>query len=173
MPASDKPIVLVCDDEPDLRELFRQEVEGMGIKTLEASNGLEALQILEKASPKNPIDAVLTDINMPKLNGLELLAKTRHLGNLVPFVFITGYGDHEKTVTALRLGAFDFLDKPCASDKLRGVIKEAAEMGFKMRKLDEQLDEMCRQSGLQGAELESFRKSQRAIQLLQFQRKAA
>src|SRR5690606_16298020 len=92
----------------------------------------------------------LTDVNMPKLSGLELLARARAAGLVTPFIFLTGYGDKEKAVKALRLGAMDFLEKPWDEDRLVAVVLDALEFGFAMRGLEAEVDDRLEQSGASG-----------------------
>lgn len=100
--------LLIVDDEPDLRDVLAY-VLADSVKTVQmASNGKEALPIIKTGK----IDVVLSDINMPEMNGLELLAEVRRQGLDTPFVFLTAYGDAEKRAEAQRLGASDFLEKP-------------------------------------------------------------
>lgn len=105
--------ILVVDDEADLELLinmnFRKEIR-KGIYAFEfARNGREALQQLEKHPD---IEVVLSDINMPEMDGLSLLAKINELYPLIRTVIISAYGDTANIRTALNRGAFDFITKP-------------------------------------------------------------
>jgi sigma-B regulation protein RsbU (phosphoserine phosphatase) len=106
--------ILVVDDEPDLQELIRQKFRNK-IKANEyefhfAGNGAEAL---EKISNDETIDLILTDINMPVMDGLTLLSKINELNNkLLKSVIVSAYGDMENIRTAMNRGAYDFITKP-------------------------------------------------------------
>ncbi len=106
--------ILVVDDEPDLQILIRQKFRGK-IKTNEyefhfAENGAEAL---EKIKNDGTIDLILTDINMPVMDGLTLLSKIKELNNkLLRSVIVSAYGDMENIRTAMNRGAYDFITKP-------------------------------------------------------------
>jgi sigma-B regulation protein RsbU (phosphoserine phosphatase) len=106
--------ILVVDDEPDLQELIKQKLRNK-IKAKEyefhfAENGAEAL---EKISTVETIDLVLTDINMPVMDGLTLLSKINELNNkLLRSVIVSAYGDMENIRTAMNRGAYDFIIKP-------------------------------------------------------------
>ena len=105
--------ILVVDDEPDLelliRQKFRRQIRGQLFEFIFAANGVEALDILKK---DEGINLVLTDINMPEMDGLTLLSRINDLNNLIKSVIISAYGDLENIRTAMNRGAFDFLTKP-------------------------------------------------------------
>jgi sigma-B regulation protein RsbU (phosphoserine phosphatase) len=106
--------ILVVDDEPDLQELIKQKFRNK-IKANEyefhfAVNGVEAL---EKISNDGTIDLILTDINMPVMDGLTLLSKINELNNkLLRSIIVSAYGDMENIRTAMNRGAYDFITKP-------------------------------------------------------------
>lgn len=106
--------ILVVDDEPDLQELIRQKFRNK-IKSNEyefqfAENGAEAL---EKIKSDGTIDLILTDINMPVMDGLTLLSRINELNNkLLRSVIVSAYGDMENIRTAMNRGAYDFITKP-------------------------------------------------------------
>lgn len=105
--------ILVVDDEPDLELLitqrFRKRIRGEELSFLFASNGEEALARLRA---DDLIDVVLTDINMPVMDGLTLLARLREAHPLLRSVIVSAYGDMPNIRTALNRGAFDFITKP-------------------------------------------------------------
>ena len=105
--------ILVVDDEPDLellvRQKFRRHIRDKEFEFIFARHGGEALEHLQ-ADPD--IELVLTDINMPVMDGLTLLAQLGDLNPYLKAVIISAYGDMENIRTAMNLGAFDFLTKP-------------------------------------------------------------
>lgn len=105
--------ILVVDDEPDLEALVRQRMRReirRGVYTFEfAANGVEAL---EKLIEVPNIDIVLTDINMPKMDGLTLLSRLGELDQELRSVVVSAYGDMKNIRSAMNLGAFDFIVKP-------------------------------------------------------------
>ncbi len=105
--------ILVVDDEPDLeiliRQKFRKQIRQKQLEFTFAHNGIEALEVLQ-AHPD--IDIVLTDIYMPKMDGLTLLTNLKKLHPLIQAVIISAYGDLENIRAAMNRGAFDFLTKP-------------------------------------------------------------
>ena len=105
--------ILVVDDEPDLELLLRQKFRRKirkGILTLVfAQNGVEALEQLDK---HDDVDMVLSDINMPRMDGLTLLHQLNELDRDLRAVIVTAYGDMKNIRTAMNRGAFDFITKP-------------------------------------------------------------
>jgi PAS domain S-box-containing protein len=105
--------ILVVDDEPDLeiliRQKFRQQIRQQKLNFVFARNGVEAL---EKVRLEPDIDVVLTDINMPQMDGLTLLTELKAAHPLIKAVIVSAYGDMENIRTAMNRGAFDFLTKP-------------------------------------------------------------
>lgn len=105
--------ILVVDDEPDLEILilqrFRKRIRAEELSFLFASDGAEALTRLQA---DNLVDVVLTDINMPVMDGLALLSRLREAHPLLRSVIVSAYGDMPNIRTALNRGAFDFITKP-------------------------------------------------------------
>lgn len=105
--------ILVVDDEPDLetliRQKFRKKIKESEYEFLFAENGRHALETLDK---NTDIDLVLTDINMPEMDGLTLLSKLNDRNDFLKTVIVSAYGDMENIRTAMNLGAFDFITKP-------------------------------------------------------------
>ena len=105
--------ILVVDDEADLEVLikqkFRKKIRQKEYEFLFAENGVVALQkILEHPE----VDIVLSDINMPEMDGLTLLSKLNELSPLIKSVIVSAYGDMDNIRTAMNRGAFDFITKP-------------------------------------------------------------
>ncbi len=105
--------ILVADDEADLetliRQKFRQKIREQVYEFVFAENGRDAL---EKIHLHNDIDIVLSDINMPEMDGLTLLSKIADQHPLLKTVMVSAYGDMENIRTAMNSGAFDFITKP-------------------------------------------------------------
>jgi len=117
------PCILVVDDEPDLEALilqkFRHQIQNGTIKFLFAREGVEALATLKTNSD---IDLVVTDINMPKMDGLSLLQKLQESEESVSAIIVSAYGDMANIRRAMNRGAFDFLTKPIDFDDLETTI---------------------------------------------------
>jgi signal transduction histidine kinase len=106
--------ILVADDEPDLetliRQKFRHQIRAGTVSFLFVRDGIEALSVLEA---NQDVDLVVTDINMPRMDGLTLLEKLQQIeGNLSTTVIVSAYGDMANIRTAMNRGAFDFLTEP-------------------------------------------------------------
>jgi adenylate cyclase len=105
--------ILVVDDEPDLEKLiqqkFRHQIHDGAVSFLFARDGVEALAVLEA---NHDIDMVVTDINMPRMDGLSLLQKLQENEEKLSTIIVSAYGDMANIRTAMNRGAFDFLTKP-------------------------------------------------------------
>lgn len=117
------PTLLVVDDEDDVREAF-SDVFNSDFKVLLASSGKEAVEMIEK----NQIDVVLTDYNMPGMDGLELLEVINKGPVKIPVVALSGRGNHEIEHKFLNQGAFEYLQKPCNLVVLMEVLKRATDI---------------------------------------------
>jgi len=115
-------VLLVDDDRPVLLA-GEQTLELAGFSVLSCSTGEQALEILTRAKP----NVVVTDVRMPGIGGMELLARIRALDPELPVVLVTGHGDVAMAVRAIRDGAYDFVEKPTAPEMLADVVRRAAE----------------------------------------------
>jgi len=156
--------VLLVDDEVDLLDILKMDMESLGYEALTANNGQEALNIMKKVKDGSLwINAVLSDINMPIMNGLVFLKELRALGLETPFVFFSGYGDKEKTIEALRLGALDFLEKPYDPDMLIATMEKAFDLGMKMKRIEDELDALVKDRNISATEVDKFKRVQREM----------
>ena len=110
--------VLVVDDEDDIRLGLRRLLEGTGAEILEAADGVEALEILERRE----VDLLLTDLNMPRMGGAELLAEALRRDPGLAAVILTGYGTVQTAVACLEAGARHFLTKPFDNEEILGLV---------------------------------------------------
>ena len=119
--------ILVVDDEPDVADLFRQRFrretrQGKYVMHFAAS-GVEALdRLAEDIQPT--LAAVLSDINMPGMDGLELLDEIKQRRPDLPVMMATAYGDDERKRRARELGAFEFITKPVDFDRLKEQLRQ-------------------------------------------------
>ena len=108
-----KAKILVVDDEADLQLLikqkFRRQIREQQYEFVFAENGLQALEMLAEHPD---VDMVLSDINMPEMDGLTLLVRLGELSPILKSVIVSAYGDMDNIRTAMNRGAFDFLTKP-------------------------------------------------------------
>ena len=120
--------ILVVDDEPDLEHLVRQrmrrEIRSGNYTFVFARNGVEALEMLAKDAA---IDMVLSDINMPLMDGLTLLKQIPSVNPNIRSIIVSAYGDMKNIRTAMNRGAFDFITKPIDFDDLKITIKRTLE----------------------------------------------
>ena len=118
------PCILVVDDEPDLERLvsqrMRRDIREGRYKFYFAQNGIEALERLEEHAD---IDMVLSDINMPRMDGLALLEQIPKVDPNIRAVIVSAYGDMKNIRTAMNRGAFDFITKPIDFDDMRITIE--------------------------------------------------
>jgi adenylate cyclase len=126
--------VLVADDEADLevliRQKFRQKIRDQQYEFVFAANGKEAL---EKMNADHTIDMVLSDINMPDMDGLTLLTKLAEGFPLIKVVMVSAYGDIENIRTAMNRGAFDFVTKPVNFEDLELTIEKTIKHVLQMK----------------------------------------
>lgn len=113
--------VLLVDDEPDILQLLEIALARMNLNTLSAKSLGEAMKLLEHNDP----DLCLTDMRLPDGNGLQLVEHVQQLERELPVAVITAHGSVEAAIDALKLGAFDFVSKPVALDKLRELVGHA------------------------------------------------
>jgi two-component system, NtrC family, response regulator AtoC len=113
--------VLLVEDEADVRESLKVQLEEEGHHVVETESGSEALALAENSR----FDIVLTDVMLPDLNGLELVQRFNQLPQKPVTVVMTGYGTVEMAVKAIKAGAFEFLQKPFSVDVLSALIASA------------------------------------------------
>jgi two-component system response regulator AtoC len=113
--------ILVVDDEPNLRRVLRAQLERDGYDVHTAADGEQALALLHE----HHIDLVITDLRMPKLDGMELLRRITALEDPMPVVMITAHGTVDTAVEALKTGAFDYITKPFDQEEVRTIVRKA------------------------------------------------
>lgn len=117
--------ILVVDDEPDLeiliRQRFRRRIREQELDFVFAEDGLDALLRLEEHPD---VDIVLSDINMPRMDGLSLLSRIKAMERLLKVVIVSAYGDIQNIRTAMNRGAFDFITKPIDFEDLEVTIEK-------------------------------------------------
>ena len=118
-PAARESVVLVVDDEPDIRELLELTLIKMGIGVVVAGSVGEARQRLGETR----FDLCLTDMRLPDGEGLDLVRHIATLGFDLPVAVITAFGSAENAVAALKAGAFDYVSKPIGLEQLRALVK--------------------------------------------------
>ena len=118
-----KPRILVIDDEAAIRDSLKMILEYEGYEVIQAATGEEGVKLVEREAP----DLVFLDIKMPGMDGLEVLQKLRHLSESSPVVVISGHATINTAVEATRLGAFDFIEKPLATERVMVTVRNAVD----------------------------------------------
>jgi two-component system nitrogen regulation response regulator NtrX len=117
------PSILIIDDEKSIRKTLNEILSFEGYKIDEAADGEEGLK---KFKEKN-FDIVLCDIKMPKLDGIEFLEKAREINDEVPIIIISGHGNIETAVEAVKKGAYDYISKPPDLNRMLITLRNALE----------------------------------------------
>jgi two-component system nitrogen regulation response regulator NtrX len=128
--------VLVIDDETAIREAIRMTLEYEGYRIDEARSGQDGIDKATRASA--PYDAILLDIKMPVLDGIEVLENLKEQHVPSPVIMVSGHGDISTAVECTKRGAFDFLEKPLNRDKLLLSVRNAV----RQQKLEEEVGEL-------------------------------
>jgi two-component system, NtrC family, response regulator AtoC len=113
--------ILVVDDELSIRTVLRAQLQKIGFQVKVAANGLQALEMLREW----PFSLVLTDLRMPKMDGISLLKECKSRYPTIPIIVLTAHGTVNNAVEAMKLGAFDFLNKPFDKNELHILIQKA------------------------------------------------
>ena len=121
--------ILIVDDEPSIRRVLRAQLNRDGYDVTAAENGAEAITLLER----EPFELVVTDLKMPGVGGMELLAYCATNFPGLPVILITAHGTVDSAVEAIKLGAQDYITKPFDQDDLRHVIQKALRVEERQR----------------------------------------
>src|SRR5947199_1810435 len=120
-----KTRILVIDDESAIRDSLRATLEYEGYEFVGAATGQEGLALAEREAP----DLVLLDVKMPGMDGLDVLERLRSMNESLPVVVISGHGTISTAVEATKKGAFDFIEKPFASERVLVSLRNALDQG--------------------------------------------
>jgi DNA-binding response OmpR family regulator len=124
--------VLVVDDEREIRDMLTDQLQDEGYAVSQAVDGEQALESVQSKLP----DLVLLDITLPGVSGLEVLRRLRLDHPRTPVVMITGLEDEALARSTLKMGAFDYLQKPFDPDRLSGLVLAAIGAAFDSRRED-------------------------------------
>jgi two-component system response regulator PilR (NtrC family) len=113
--------ILVVDDEASMREFLRILLEKEGHEVTTAGDGMTALELATKQN----VDLIISDIKMPRLDGVGFLGELRQHGLEIPVIMVTGYASSDSAILAMKHGAFDYITKPFKVDEIRLVIQRA------------------------------------------------
>jgi DNA-binding NtrC family response regulator len=117
--------ILLVDDDAGVRTLLVCVLRAQGHETVEAENGVKALEFLEESDT----DLIVSDLRMPGMSGLALLELVKKRVPHIPIILVTAYASPETTVDAVQLGAFDYLSKPFRTEDLVSVVERALAAG--------------------------------------------
>lgn len=135
--------ILLADDDESVRRVLEFQLDEAGYSVLGARDGAEALELFGENDP----DCVLSDLRMPRLSGLELLEKVKAANEEIPFIVITAFAEVETAVTAMKSGAFDYINKPFNRDEILLTLERAlnfSETKTENRQLRELVDKEFR-----------------------------
>ena len=134
--------VLFVEDEELAREILANMLSKVFKKVLTAANGLEGLEKFEESKSSNEIDLIISDINMPIMNGLEMLEKIREIDSTIPVIFVTARNETNNILRAIDLNVTNYIIKPVQMDIMLSKIKEACEKKYIRKQLDEKKEEL-------------------------------
>jgi nitrogen regulation protein NR(I) len=121
--------VLVVDDEESVRYSFKKLLPEPTYRLLGAADGPEALVAVQRQPP----DLVILDIQMPGMTGLEVLQRLKRVEPKIPVLIITAHGDSDRVISAMKHGAFEYVEKPLDIPRMKALIDDALEVGRLMR----------------------------------------
>jgi DNA-binding NtrC family response regulator len=136
--------ILVVDDEQLIRWSLEQSLKKQGYEVTTAASGEDALRVLREETP----DLMLLDIQLPGMNGMDVLEKVKDLEEDIIVIMLTALGVLETAVKAMRMGAYDYINKPFNLDELAIVIKKALETGELKREVAQLRSEQSRNYGI-------------------------
>jgi two-component system chemotaxis response regulator CheY len=110
--------ILIIEDDPDIREILQVQLEHGGHQVIEAKDGQEGIDLMKKGSNLLQVGLIITDIRMPKVNGVEAVDYIKANAPSIPIMVVTGYPDAKLAVDLLQKGVKDFLVKPVEKDTL-------------------------------------------------------
>jgi len=118
-------LVLIVDDEPDVRKVVRMTLEKSGYHVLEAEDGEKAIEEIKKGENSIVLDVIITDIRMPNKNGIDVINYYKQEWPSVPLIVLTGFPDMDMATSLLKHGIVDYLVKPVEAEKLRAAVAQA------------------------------------------------
>ncbi len=118
-----EPRILLVDDEDRFRQTLKKRISSRKYQVFDASSGIQALEMIQD----NPVDVVVLDVRMPGLSGLETLTEIRKISPETEVILLTGHASVDPAIEGMKLGAFDYLMKPCQLEDLMVKIESAIE----------------------------------------------
>ena len=121
--------IMIVDDEEDVRETLRLQLESANYNVIEAENGEEAITLLKSEDNLMNCGLILCDIRMPKVNGIEYIDYLKEQAPGIPIVVVTGYPDTDMAVSLLNKGVNGYLVKPVEIEKLLKIVNKLVAQG--------------------------------------------
>jgi len=118
------PFVMLVDDESDFIETMSKRLQKRGFKVLTATEGKEALELVSK---NRNLEVMILDVKMPGMDGIEVLREMKNNYPLIEVIMLTGHATIESAIDGMKIGAFDYLMKPCDIEQLSQKVQEAVE----------------------------------------------
>lgn len=157
--------ILVVEDEAELRETVAEVMKDITPHVLTAEDGVEALKIFSI----NQVALVVSDINMPNMNGLQLLREIRSKDSDVPFIFLTAHSQKSYIAEAFRLGATDFIEKPFDIKLLLKMCNCALELGLAILEAEKEIEESFKDSPLSMEKIKKLKHCTKKIRLMEIE----
>jgi DNA-binding NtrC family response regulator len=139
--AIERRTLLAVDDDVEICNLIASEVDYLGYGSFIATDVKAALEILEREK----IDAIICDIHMPGMSGIDLLSILRSRGCNIPLTFLTGFQNQDFLIKAIQLGAKDFLVKPYSISDLHSAIERILDMGARLHLIQSTFQNIIRE----------------------------
>jgi len=117
--------VLIVDDEPDVRKVVKMTLTKAGYDVIEAEGGEKAIAAIKEGENPLLLDVIISDIRMPKVNGVEAINYFQQQWPSVPLIVLTGFPDMEMATGFIKKGIVDYLVKPVEKEKLIGAVAKA------------------------------------------------
>jgi two-component system response regulator PilR (NtrC family) len=141
--------ILVVDDEESMCQYLSILLQKEGYEVTTVNSGVQALQVIEK----DPFDVVMTDIQMPKMDGIQLLKGIKGIDPTTPVIIMTAYASEQSAIDAVNLGAFSYMQKHCKNDEIKMVVRNALALRMAKTeniKLKKELTKNLRQKNIIG-----------------------
>lgn len=118
--------ILVVDDEVEVRDTIRLQLKDTGLEIVEAEDGQKAIELMD-AEDVNIVDAIICDVRMPNINGVDAITHFRREYPHIPVIVLTGYPDVKLAVEFMKEGVVEYLVKPVNKEKLVEVVMKATD----------------------------------------------
>lgn len=154
--------ILIADDEASMRKNLCDVLHDEGYTTIEAEDGTAALEIALRDKP----DLILLDIKMPGINGMKVLEHVKQEHPSIPIIIFTAFGNSERPIEAMKLGAYDYIDKPFDLEELLLVIHRALDYACVLDELNELRSQVSGQTSMQETLVGSSSKMQQIFKMI-------